>query len=162
MRCPIHQGDGLNFQILDSGRSWKCFSHNCGAGHRRDGVTLYCLLRHGRAFRDLDSTTKGLAIRAMADLAGVDLDEPEVNRPKSEFDRRMPQLDQSKLKKLFENTSLLDGPHGHAAEYESRMAQRMLLFLAVAKGMEKLPKKITEQWLDENDFWGFLDGKYSG
>ena len=161
MKCPIHGGDGENFQVMSDGQGWKCFSHDCGAGHRRDAVTLYCLIRHGRAFRDLDATTKGAAIRELADLAGVDLEGPELNRPKNKFDRDMTHEDRARLKDLFKNTALLDGEHGHADTYKSRTAQRTILFLAVAKSMNQLPKVVNNDWFKSQDFKDFLNGKYS-
>jgi hypothetical protein len=159
MRCPIHGGDGLNFAILPDGRSWCCHSHGCGAGHRRDSITLYCLIKFGRAFRDLDSVTKGEALRQLADLAGVTLDGPKPNRSRNRFDRDLPLADRTKLAELFADTSLIDGPHGRADAYESRTAQRTILFLAVAKSLGELPESISHVWLESQNFGGFLNGE---
>jgi len=158
MRCPIHGGDGLNFQILPDGRSWRCWSMDCGAGHRRDAVNLYSLVRHGHALPELDSTTKGAVIRELAALAGVDLERPEPNRPKNRFERDLPLADRARLAELFADTALLDGEHGHAAAYESRTAQRTILFLAVAKSLGELPNSVGPGWLESQNFGGFLNG----
>jgi hypothetical protein len=147
--CPIHGGDDPNFAIHDDGRSWTCHSHHCGAGHKRDAVNLYCCLAHGAPLPKLDIDRKREALRELCEIAGLDY-APDSGRssrgPVNRFDA-IPLQERQALAAIFADTSrLAPDDLGQSRLYTSKGAQRVILYLAVAASMGKLPPTITRDW----------------
>ena len=153
--CPIHGGDGLNFAILGDGAGWKCFSHDCGAPHRRDAVNLYCLLRHGAPLPKLHN--KGEAIRELASLAGIECSEP--SRPPRPFNRfdEIPIVERQALAAIFDDTSRFTPEDlGNVDLYTSQKCQYTILFLQAAKSLGELPAVIDGDWQELPNLEAFI------
>lgn len=157
--CPIHGGDGLNFAIHDEGRAWTCHSRHCGEGRRRDAINLYTLLRHGAPLPDLDDADKRDALRRLADMAHVNLDDFHSNAPPPPRNRfaRIPRRERARLVAIFDDTSRL----GEIAAdgFTDRTAEMIVLYLGVAASEGALPPKIDRTWNLFDRLEKFSNGK---
>ena len=144
--CPVHQGQGLNFAVYDSGKFWKCHSHNCGSNRKRDSVNLFCLLRFGKALPDLSSSQKSESLKELCSLAGVENSSGRDFQPQHDFNKfdSIPILQRQALAAIFEDTAKLEAL-GQARFYCQKM-QRVILFLWVSKNGNELPAKINQDW----------------
>lgn len=155
--CPIHRGDGENFGVHDDGRRWTCFSRSCGAGRVRDAVNLYCLAKHGRALPDLSAEQKGVALRELAALAGVELEQGQ-SKPGTRAERLIPdETQRAALGAILADTTRLD-ELGKTRLFTSRAAERVILFLACARACGKLPASIGEDWPELPNLENFAYG----
>ena len=158
--CPIHNGKDNNFSIWDDGRAWTCFSHNCGSSHKRDGLNLFCLIQYGKAFPDLQPTQKSEVLEQTTTIAGIDKNTLSINsmkRSKSPF-VHIPQIEKNYLLEIINDTSKLE-VYGKSELYTSPLSQKIILFLAVAKSEGILPKKITREWKQYNNFNNYINRK---
>jgi len=143
--CPVHGGSGLNFSIHDNGSGWTCHSRHCGEPNKRDGVNLFCLLRYGAPLPKLSN--KAEALRQLCDLTGLDYSpQAKAPEPVNRFDT-IPLIERQGLAAIFADTArLAPDDLGQSCLYSSNMAQRVILFLACAKGMNQLPVTVTRDW----------------
>ncbi len=156
INCPIHGGSKPNFCISPDDKSFKCFSHDCGAGNSRDALTLYCLLKFQRPFKELSSSDKRITIQELGYITCINTN---TNRPyiKPTLLDMIPNINQRKaIKRILEDTTKLD-MFGDTSLYTSLIAEKIILYLSVAKSENMLPDKIIPSWEHYQEFIDYIE-----
>lgn len=125
MKCPIHGGEGENFAL--HGDSWTCFSRHCGEPHARDTVNLYCLMRNGRSWPNLDTSERAEIIKFFSTI--VDFGD-EKKRPVSRIRRYATEPEEIAMRMFLRGETTISG----IAEIQApgRLLQKFRLFFSMA------------------------------